>query len=125
MKIVVSSIAFAFALTAVSIFILRLPPLVLMIVLSSMVLGFLDGFGTPMCTDQFMELNVVKNAVDESTALVFSVVLSYVLLTFAPMIAELMLLPDKGLFSPMLIGAAVYAAAAVLVFFFRRKTKLS
>ncbi len=119
------SIAFAFALTAVSIFILRLPPLVLMIVLSSMVLGFLDGFGTPMCTDQFMELNVVKNAVDESTALVFSVVLSYVLLTFAPMIAELMLLPDKGLFSPMLIGAAVYAAAAVLVFFFRRKTKLS
>ncbi len=72
-----------------------------------------------------MELNVVKNAVDESTALVFSVVLSYVLLTFAPMIAELMLLPDKGLFSPMLIGAAVYAAAAVLVFFFRRKTKLS
>lgn len=116
-----ASIAIAFALTAAGIFILRLPPLVLMIVLSSMVLGFLDGFGTPMCTDQFMELNVVKNAVDESTALVFSVVLSYVLLTFAPMMAELMLLPDRGLFSPMLIGAAVYAAAAMLLFFFRRK----
>ena len=118
-----ASISFAFALTALSIFILRIPPLVLMIVLTSMFLGFLDGFGTPMCTDQFMELNVVKHAVDESTALVFSVVLSYVLLTFAPMIAELMLIPDKGLFSPMLIGACVYAAAAVLVFFYRKKTK--
>ena len=67
-----------------------------------------------------MELRVVKTAVDESTALIFSVVLSYVLLTFAPVIAELLLLPGKGAFSPMMIGAAVYAAAAVFVFFFRR-----
>ena len=116
------SIAFAFALTAAGIFILRLPPLVVMIVVTSMILGFLDGFGTPMCTDQFMELRVVKTAVDESTALIFSVVLSYVLLTFAPMIAELLLLPGKGVFSPMMIGAILYAAAAVLVCFFRRRS---
>ncbi|MCR4946578.1 MAG: MFS transporter [Lachnospiraceae bacterium] len=116
-------IAFTFALAALSIFILRLPPLALMIVITSMILGFLDGFGTPMCTDQFMELNIVKNAVDESTALVFSVVLSYVLLTFAPMIAELLLLPGEGFFSPMMIGAILYAVAAVLVFFFRKKKK--
>ena len=114
------SISFAFALTAAGIFILRLPPLVMMLVVTSMILGFLDGFGTPMCTNQFMELRVVKTAVDESTALIFSVVLSYVLLTFAPVIAELLLLPGKGAFSPMMIGAAVYAAAAVFVFFFRR-----
>ena len=113
------SIAFAFALTSLSIFILRVPPVIMMIVITSMILGFLDGFATPMCTDQFMELRVVKNAVDESTALVFSVVLSYVLLTFAPMVAELLLLPDHGIFSPMLVGAAVYAAAAALVFVFR------
>jgi len=118
-----ASIAFAFFLTAVSIFILRIPPLIIMIVISSMILGFLDGFGTPMCTDQFMELKVVKNAVDESTALIFSVVLSYVLLTFAPMIAELLLLPDRGAFSPMMLGAVIYAAAAVLVFFFRIRKK--
>ena len=115
------SISFAFTLTAVSIFILRVPPLMLMIVITSMILGFLDGFGTPMCIDQFMELKVVKNAVDESTALVFSIVLSYVLLTFAPMAAELLLLPDRGMFSPMMIGVTVYAAAAVLVFFFHKK----
>ena len=114
-------IAFAFALTAVSIFILRIPPVALMIVLTSMILGFLDGFATPMVTDRFMTLGIVRNAVDESTALIFSVVLSYVLLTFAPMIAELLLLPGKGVFSPMMIGAAVYAAAAVLVFLLRGK----
>lgn len=114
------SIAFAFGLTAVSIFVLRLPPLALMIVITSMILGFLDGFATPMCTDQFMELGVVKNAVDESSALIFSVVISYVLITISPVIAELMLLPDRGLLSPMMIGAALYMLAALLVFFFRR-----
>ena len=115
------SIAFAFILTAVSIFILRVPPLIMMIVITSMILGFLDGFGTPMCTDQFMGLDVVKNSVDESTALIISIVLSYILLTFAPMIAELMLLPDRGLFSPMLIGAVIYAVAAVLIFLYGKK----
>ncbi|WP_029320773.1 MFS transporter [Butyrivibrio sp. AE3004] len=115
------SIAFAFSLTAVSIFILKMPPLPLMIVITSMILGFLDGFATPMCTDQFMELKVVKKSVDESSALILSVVLSYVLLTFAPVIAELLLIPEKGVFSPMMIGAAVYAVAAVCVFFFKRK----
>ncbi len=117
------SIAFAFALTAAGILILHLPPLVLTIVVTSMIFGFLDGFGTPMCTDQFMALRVVRNAVDESTALVFSVVLSYVLLTVAPVAAELLLLPGKGFLSPMMIGAAVYAAAAVLIFFFRGREK--
>ena len=87
-----------------------------MIVVSSTVLGFLDGFGTPLCTDQFMELKVVKNAVDESTALIFSVVISYILLTFSPMIAEAMLIPGEGIFSPMMIGAVFYAVSAVIVF---------
>ena len=91
-----------------------------MIVISSSILGFLDGFGTPLTTDRFMELDVVRKSVDESTALIFSVVLSYVLLTFAPMVAELMLLPGKGVVSPMLIGAIIYAAAAVLLMFSKR-----
>ena len=97
-----------------------LPMVAVMIVISSSILGFLDGFGTPLTTDRFMELDVVRKSVDESTALIFSVVLSYVLLTFAPMVAELMLLPGKGVVSPMLIGAIVYAAAAVLLMFSRR-----
>ena len=116
-------IAFSFAITAVSIFILHVPPVVLMIIITSMVLGFLDGFGTPMVTDRFMSLNIVRNSVDESTALIFSVVLSYVLLTFAPMIAELMLIPGKGLLSPMMIGAIAYAVAAVILILFKEKNK--
>lgn len=114
-------IAFALGLTAIGIFILRLPPVLLMLVLTSMILGFLDGFGTPMVTDQFMSLRVVAREVDESTSLIFYVVLSYVMLTFAPMIAELMLLPGNGPFSPLLIGAALYAAAAVLVLLMRTR----
>ena len=87
-----------------------------MIVISSTLPGFLDGFGTPMTTDSFLSLKAVRETVDESTALIFSVVLSYVLLTVAPMVAELLLLPGNGAFSPMLLGAVLYAAAAVLVF---------
>lgn len=117
-------IAFAFGLTAIGIFILHLPPAALMIVITSMVLGFLDGFGTPLVTDRFMTLNVVRNSVDESTALIFSVVVTYVLLTFAPMIAELMLLPGKGFATPMMAGAIVYAAATVLLLFFRERKKV-
>ncbi|MCR5031966.1 MAG: MFS transporter [Lachnospiraceae bacterium] len=113
------SIAFAFILTAVSLFILHIPPVMVMIVIGSMILGFLDGFGTPMVTDQFMELKVVKNEVDESTALIFSVVLSYILLTFAPMIAELMLLPGRGFLTPMMIGAVIYGICAVALVLFK------
>lgn len=112
-------LAFAFALTAVGIFILHIPPVAVMIVLGSMALGFLDGFGTPLATDQFMELKVVKNSVDESTALIFSVVLSYVLLTFAPTIAELMVQPGTGFFTPMNIGACVYAVATFILILWR------
>ncbi|MBR3307884.1 MAG: MFS transporter [Lachnospiraceae bacterium] len=112
-------VAATFLLTAVGIFILHVPPIMLMLVLSSMILGFLDGFGTPMVMDQFMELKVVKDAVDESTALIFSVVLAYILLTFAPMIAELLLLPGKGMLTPMMAGACVYVVAAVVIVLYR------
>ena len=115
------SIAFAFALTAFGIFILHLPPVVIMIVLTSMILGFLDGFGTPLVTDRFMSLGVVRHAVDEPTALVFNMVLTFVLLTFVPMIAELMILPGKGFATPMMAGAIGYAAAAVILMVFRLK----
>ena len=107
------SITLAFALTAAAIFLLHVPPVMVMIVVASMILGFLDGFATPMVTDLFMNLKVVKTELDESTALVFFTEITYVLLTVAPMIAEQLLLPGA-----MLIGAAVYAVAAVLALLF-------
>ena len=117
------SIAFAFLLTGVSIFILHLPAIALMIVITSMVLGFLDGFGTPMVMDHFMEMGVIKKEMDESGALIFAVVLSYVLLTFAPVVAELMILPGKGFLTPMMIGAVVYMLAALILLVHRSKGK--
>lgn len=118
-----ASISFAFALTAVSIFILKLPPVAVMIIISSMILGFLDGFGTPAVTDRFMELKSVRNNLGESTALNLYILITYILLTFAPMIAELLLLPGHGALSPMMIGAAVYAAAAVIVLLTGRSSR--
>ena len=94
-----------------------------MIVITSMILGFLDGFGTPLTTDKFMSLRVVRDEVDESTSLIFSVVLTYVLLTFAPIVAELLILPASGGFSPMMIAVLVYALAAVVVFFMKDSAK--
>ena len=116
---VMPCLAFAFALTGVGIYILRVPPVVVMIVITSTILGFLDGFATPLTTDRFMSLKVVRTAVDESTALIFSVVLSYVLLSFAPMVAELLLLPGRGGFSPLVLGAALYVLVAVVLILFR------
>ena len=115
------SISFAFALTALGLFVLHVPPVVVMIILTSMILGFLDGFTTPLYTDQFISLRIVRNTVDESTALIFSVILSYVLLTFAPMIAELLLLPGKGMLSPLMIAILVYAAVAAVLLVPERK----
>lgn len=115
------SVAFAFVLTAVSLFILKLPPIIVMIIISGMILGFLDGFATPLVTDYFMEMDVVTNSVDESTALIFSSELSYVLLTFAPLIIELLLLPSIGGISPMYIGAGAYVLVAVLILFSKGK----
>lgn len=120
------SISFAFILTAVSLFILELPPVVIMIMVTSMILGFLDGFATPLTMDAFMDLSVVKRTVSESTALIFSVVLSYVLTTVGPMVAETMLIQTKFVITPLMIGALVYAAAAVILFgesFMKKKKK--
>ena len=88
-----------------------------------MILGFLDGFGTPMVIDRFITLRVVRENMDESTALIFVVVLTYVLLTFVPMIAELMLLPGKGFFTPMMAGALLYVVSTVIVLMYREKKK--
>lgn len=109
------SIGGAFALTAFSIVILKLPMVMVMMILSGMILGFLDGFATPLCADEFMELKVVKETVDESTALIFNVVLSYVLVTVAPVVAELMLADTKVGISPLMIGAICYGVVAVVL----------
>ena len=62
-----------------------------------------------------MSLNIVRNYVDESTALTFYNILSYLMMMAAPVAAELLLLPSNGIISPMVIGAFLYGLAAVVI----------
>lgn len=117
------SIAIAFGLTGFSLFILKLPMVIVMMIAASMILGFLDGFATPLAMDDFIEMKVVKKAVNESTALIFCVVLSYVLITVAPMIAELMLIETSFVLSPLMIAAILYCAVALLLVIRRGREK--
>lgn len=108
------SIGFAFALTAVSIYCLELPLLAVMIIISGAVFGFIDGFATPLATDEFLEMKLIKKTVNESTALIFCVLLTYVFTTVAPIIAELMLIETSAI-SPLFIVAVAYGGAAFLL----------
>ena len=117
-------IALAFAMTAAAVFLLKVPPVMVMIIVSSLILGFLDGFATPMMSDLFLRLKAVRREVDEGSALIINAEINYVLLTFAPIVAEQMLLPGA-----MPIGALAYVTAAALTLVFglryRRKRKPS
>ncbi len=115
-----ASVALAFGLTGAALFLLELPPVIVMLIAASLILGFLDGFATPMVTVLFMNLKAVREDLDESTALIFFTEICYVLLTAAPVIAEQLLLPGA-----MPVGAAAYVAAAALalVFGLRRRGK--
>ena len=108
-------VAFVFGLTAVGIFIAKLPPVAMMVIITSLILGLVDGLATPIATDSFMSLNIVRNYVDESTALTFYNILSYLMMMAAPVAAELLLLPSNGIISPMVIGAFLYGLAAVVI----------
>lgn len=115
------SIAVAMALTGVSLLIIKLPPVIVMLMIASMLLGFLDGFATPLSMDQFMEMSIVKKTVTESSALIICVVISYILMTVAPMIAEGMLIETDFFLNPLMIGAVVYFLAAFLLVARKRK----
>lgn len=115
-------IAVAMALTGISLLILKMPPVVVMLMIASMVFGFLDGFATPLSMDEFMEMSIVKKTVTESSALIICVVISYVLMTVAPVIAETMLLETDFFLSPLMIGAIAYFLAAFLLMLRKRKS---
>lgn len=106
-------LAFTFALTAAAVFILQLSPIVIMLMASSFVFGFLDGFGTPIATDMTFSKIISRKSVNKITALLCPTIVTYILMAFTPMISELFLLPGKGIFTPWLAGAVIYAGIAV------------
>ena len=54
---------------AISMFIIKLPWVVSMILISSGLMGLFDGFGTPEVMNQFIELDVVKKKISSASAL--------------------------------------------------------
>ena len=108
-------VAIVFALTAAGIFVAKLPPVVIMVIITSTILGLNDGLASPLATDTFLSLKVITSNVDEDTALAFFTILSFLMTMAAPTAAELMLLPSTGAISPAMIGAMLYALAAVVI----------
>lgn len=74
--------------------VLKIPAAAGALLLSSFFLGMFDGYGTPVISDGFLELSVVKKYFNESTALMIFMVLCCVLNAVAPMAAEFL----EGLF---------------------------
>lgn len=73
---------------AASLAVLKIPAAAALLV-SSFLLGFFDGFGTPTTSDGFMELEVIKRNLNEQMALMLFMILCCVLNSAAPVVAEL------------------------------------
>ena len=108
-------VAVVFALTAAGIFVAKLPPVVIMVIITSTILGLNDGLASPLVTDSFLSLKVVTSNISESAALILYSCLASLALMAAPVVAELLLIPSEGAISPMMIGAMLYALAAVVI----------
>lgn len=102
----------ALILAAVGLAVLGVPPFMLMVLLSSTLLGVFDGFGTPMATDGFLAIPAVQSRVTEVTALAIYFTLCNVVTVVAPVVIELM---TQGNVTAAIWGlAAAYVACAVI-----------
>ena len=108
-------VALVFALTAAGIFVAKLPPVVIMVIITSTILGLNDGLASPLVMDSFLSLKVVTSSINESAAMILYSCIASLAMMAAPIAAELMLLPSKGVISPMMTGAMLYALAGVLI----------
>lgn len=80
----------ALLLGALAIAVLEIPPFFIMVLVSSALLGVFDGYGSPMATDGFLSIPVVKHRVNEVTALALYMTLSSLVMTFAPIFIEML-----------------------------------
>lgn len=73
---------------AIALFLQILPNPVVMLLTAAILLGLVDGAGVPATSDYFLELPVVKNRMDEATALTLLSLMGFVVMTVAPIILE-------------------------------------
>lgn len=73
---------------AIALFLQILPNPVLMLLTAAILLGLVDGAGVPATSDYYLELPVVKNRMDEATALTLLSLMGFMVMTVAPIILE-------------------------------------
>ncbi|MEG2439979.1 MAG: MFS transporter [Acetivibrio sp.] len=119
-------VAFSLILGSVSLFVLNLPIPIAVILISSALLGLLDGVGMPLSTNQFMGLSLVSTTISETTALVFLSAICYILNAAAPMVAESIAgAPIAGVSRYIIAGVIFVICAAVVLIGFHEKKKTS
>ncbi len=117
-------VAVVFAFTAAGIFVAKLPPVVIMVIITSTILGLNDGLASPLVADSFLSLKVVTSNISESAAMILYSCLASLAVMAAPVVAELLLIPSNGVISPMVIGAMLYVLAAVLIVAIRMSARV-
>lgn len=105
-------IALALLIAACGLFLLDMPPFMVMILAASTVFGLFDGFGTPMATDGFLCMPDIKENMDEVSAMAVYFMLCNVVTIVGPMVIEFILQGDTA---TAIMGTAVaYVICTVL-----------
>lgn len=76
-------------LGSVALLLQLLPNAVIALLVAAILLGLVDGTGVPLATDHFLALPVVKEGMDEATALTLLSIIGFAVMTLAPLILEI------------------------------------
>ena len=114
------SLALMFAAGTAGMLILELSAVpTLMILISAVIMGFVDGVGTPLAADIFLSSKQLTGAVGEDSALMVYSVIGYIVMSIAPVILELCV----GSAGVMYASCAVLGVIALILFISREKER--
>lgn len=117
-------VAAALLMGAVSLILLDIPSPVVVIIIASALLGFVDGVGTPMATEQFIGLPVVESSVNETTAFLCLSAISYIINAIAPIVITTITGERIAGMSRYHIVSAIFLVCAIIVIVtYKKKTK--
>ena len=102
----------ALVFAAAALLLLEVPPFALAVLVATMLLGVFDGYGSPMASDGFLATPQVKSRVSEVTALALHMTLMSLVMTFTPVLIEM--LAQISLTVAVLTLAAFFAACGLL-----------
>lgn len=107
------TLAITFAFGGLSIIMIDFPFPVLMLIISAIIAGLLDGVGTPLSTDVFLESKTLNAYVDESTGLMLYSIAGFLMMSIAPVVLE----ACEGSFVTATVCAGIFLLIGIVVFF--------